>query len=118
MKITLSYGMLIALLAAPLPAAAQATHIERRPCVAPGAPSGCDGTISTGPKLSPGGGAPSPEMRYPDTSTVTLPLHQAPPPAETPPPPEGSVEVGPAPDQKAPVAKPRPHGTSGPQAAH
>jgi hypothetical protein len=94
------------------PALAQPAHIERRPCVAPDSPTGCDGSISEGPPLSPGA-APPPATWRPQI--LDVPLKKTPEAEAVPPPPaQGTVTVAPA--NQIPATTPTPPGTSGPPA--
>ena len=100
-------------LAAPGAAQAQGSGIERRPCVAPGSPAGCDGTMK---------GAPMPNGSLPDRpvpdqrerqSIARVPLSPPPfnPSAKADP--TGEVTVKPVP-QDGEVAPP-PRAGVGPQ---
>ena len=92
----------------------QAWSQDRRPCVAPGGPSGCDSTLPDGPQpmTSFPGGAPSTQMRQ--RSTIQVPVEPStPPPA---PPPDGTVTLQPG---QGGSAQPAPYApaTQGPQPA-
>ena len=103
------YFLPVIVLASLLSAASASAQngIERRPCVAPGSPPGCDSTLRGAPEANtsfPEG--PRPESRSP---ALRIPLQRTPdrkpPPAE----PDGTVTVGPNPADAKPSA-PQPAG--------
>lgn len=89
-----------ALIAAGAAAQELGSGVERRPCVAPGSPYGCDSTLRGAPEpmTSFPQGAPSPEQR-PGRSVMRVPLSPTPEAAPPPAPPPGTVTVKPAPPE-------------------
>ncbi len=94
-------------LAAPASARAQSSGVDRRPCVAPGSPYGCDGTM----KGAPTANGSLPDMPNPDQrerqTIAKIPLSPPPTNASTKTETTGEVSVKPVPPDTETAPPPR-----------